>query len=81
MRYANGLNSRVDDFNAMYAFSRSLLTTLLVGTVVLLIDNYNNWRYYAVLIPSLIVVWLRCKQRGYYYAREVLNVYLKSKNS
>jgi hypothetical protein len=80
MRYANGQkDSRVDDFNAMYAFSRSLLTTVLIGTIVLLITNYDNWKYYSVLIPSLFIVWLRCKQRAYYYAREVLNVYLKMK--
>lgn len=82
MRYANGQkDSRVDDFNALYAFSRSLLTTVLIGTAILLIENYKDWRYYAVLLPALIIVWLRCKQRAYYYAREVLNVYLKLKNA
>ncbi len=82
MRYANGQkDSRVDDFNALYAFSRSLLTTVFIGTLVLLIDNYSDWRYYIILLPSLIIVWLRCKQRAYYYAREVVNVYLKSKNA
>lgn len=81
MRYANGQkDGRVDDFNAQYAFSRNLLTTILVGTVILLVDNYSDWKYYACLIPSLVIVWLRCKQRAYYYAREVLNVYLKAKN-
>lgn len=81
MRYANGQkDGRADDLNALYAFSRSLLTTILIGTIILLIENYNNWKYYACLLPSLIIVWLRCKQRAYYYAREVLNVYLKSKN-
>lgn len=80
MRYANGQKEgRADDFNALYAFSRSLLTTIFLGTVILLIENYGNWKYYVCLIPSLIVAWLRCKQRAYYYAREVLNVYLKSK--
>ena len=80
MRYSNGQSSRVDDFNAMYAFSRSLLTTLLIGTIILLINIYHDWRYYVALIPSLIIVWLRCKQRAYHYSREVLNFYLKSKN-
>ena len=79
MRHANG-NSRTDDFNAMYAFSRSLLTTVFVGTIILLIENYDNWKYYACLFPLLIMVWLRCKQRAYYYAREVLNEYLKLKD-
>lgn len=80
MRYANGKkDSRVDDFNANYAFSRVLLTTALTITSLLIFNNYNDWRYYATLIPSLIIIWLRCKQRGYYYAKEVLNEFLKSK--
>jgi len=80
MRLANGQkDTRVDDFNAMYAFSRSLLTTSIVGTPLLLIDHYQDWHYYAVLLPILCILWLRCKQRAYYYSREVLNVYLKGK--
>jgi len=80
MRYANGKkDTRVDDFNASYAFARVLLTTTLVITLLLIAKNYNDWRYYAILIPSLIIFWLRCKQRGYYYAKEVLNEFLKSK--
>jgi hypothetical protein len=82
MRNVTGLkDSRIDDFNALYAFSRSLLTTVLLGAVILLIQNYYDWRYYAVLIPALLVIWLRSKQRGYYYAREVLNEYLKKRFS
>lgn len=82
MRYGNGLkDSRIEDFNAIYAFSRALLTTVFIGTILLLIKNYYDWRYYAFLIPTLFVLWLRCKQRGYYYAREILNVYLKIKSN
>jgi len=80
MRYANQKDSRVEDFNATYAFSRSILTTVLIGGVFLLIRNYSNWEYYLLILPTLFIAWLRCKQRGYYYAREVLNVYLKLKN-
>jgi len=80
MRIANGQkDSRVDDFNAIYAFSRSLLTTVVLGAPILLIDHYQDWIYYAAMILVLFVSWLRCKQRAYYYAREVLNVYLKGK--
>ena len=82
MRYANGSkDTRVDDFNALYAFPRSLLTTVFIGTIILIFENYKDWRYYVTLIPSLLIVWLRCKQRAYYYVREVLNIYLKSKNA
>lgn len=80
MRYANGSrDSRVEDFNSMFAFSRSLLTCILIGSIVLIIQNYFDWRYYSILLPALILIWLRCKQRGYYYAKEVLDVYLRIK--
>lgn len=80
MRYSNGKkDSRVDDFNASYAFTRVLLTTILIGTIILLIQNSHELKYYFVLIPSLLIVWLRCKQRSYYYVREVLNEYLNKK--
>jgi hypothetical protein len=80
MRYANQKDSRIEDFNSAYAFSRSLLTCVLIGGAFLLIKNYNDLKIYTIIIPTIIIVWFRCKQRGYYYAREVLNVYLKIKN-
>src|SRR5438093_4617316 len=47
MRVANGQkDTRVEDFNALYAFSRTLLTTVMVGAVILLVQNYKDWRYY-----------------------------------
>jgi len=80
MRSANGeKDSRVEDFNTLYAFSRVLLTTVLLSAIALLTQHRCDWRYYMVLIPATLVIWLRCKQRGYYYAKEVLNVYLKKK--
>lgn len=79
MRYGNG-QVRADDFNALYAFSRVLLTTVLIGSIFLIVENAKNWRYYATLIPVILIIWLRCKQRAYYYAREILNCYLKAKN-
>ncbi len=79
MRTANG-NVRVDDFNASYAFARVLLTTVLFGSIFLLSQRFCDWRYWVTLVPTLFILWLRCKQRAYYYAREVLNVYLKSKS-
>ena len=82
MRYANGKkDSRVDDFNANYALSRAILTTVLISTILMLIKNYNDWRVYAITLPILFGVWLRCKQRAYYYAREILNEYHKQKSA
>jgi hypothetical protein len=81
LRNANGQkDTRIEDFNAIYAFSRTLLTTVLIGGSLILIKNYDNWKYYAVLVPLILILWLRCKQRGYYYAKEILNVYCKMNN-
>jgi hypothetical protein len=80
LRYGNQNGNRVEDFNSSYAFSRSLLTSLLIGSIFLLIRYYSKWEAYATVIPIIIIVWLRCKQRAYYYAREVLNEYLRIKN-
>lgn len=82
MRSVAGIkDSRIEDFNAMYAFSRSLLTTAVLGSAVLLFHNYSNWKYYVWLLPLVFITWLRCKQRAYYYAREVLNEYLKKERA
>lgn len=73
-------DTRVEDFNAIYAFSRTLLTTVLIGGILMLLRNYNDWKYYAVIVAIIFVFWLRCKQRAYYYAKEVLSVYCKANN-
>lgn len=78
-RYANKNGGKVEDLNASYAFARSLLTCVLIGGILFLCNNYDDWKSYSVIIPIIIIVWLRCKQRAYHYAREVLNVYLHQK--
>lgn len=76
MRETNGNPStRVQDFNAQYAFSRVLLTTLFVITIVAIIYDPCCWKSYLIIIP-LLISWNRFRERGYYYAREVLNEYL-----
>ncbi|MBW8050730.1 MAG: hypothetical protein FVQ77_10440 [Cytophagales bacterium] len=80
MRYAhNSNNQSVHDFNANYAFSRAILTTVLIFIVIVLPKHFQEPFAYCLFIPTLIIVWLRAKQRGYYYAREVLSTYLKIK--
>lgn len=79
MRKTNGnQNSRVPDFNAQYAFSRVLLTTLFFVTIIAIVYHPCDWRTYLMIIP-LLISWNRFKERGYYYAREVLNEYLNTK--
>ena len=81
MRYATPeVNSRVQDFNANYAFSRVILTTILIVGGFVIIDNPKSISSYIYTIPIILVAWYRCKQRAYYYAREVLSTYLKEKS-
>lgn len=80
MQYSNSDNStRVPDFNAQYAFSRSLLTTMIILSLIVLIqygcELISSW---FILVP-LFISWYRYKDRAYYYAREVLLVYLHKK--
>lgn len=80
MRYSNGQSNRVDDFNAIYGFSRSLLTTVIICSAIILYNHHEDYRYYLILSTLILITWLRCKQRAYYYSREVLNYYLKNNN-
>lgn len=76
-RYATpGVNIRVADFNANYAFSRVILTTMLIVSGLLIWANYSNPQIYLVTIPIIFMAWLRSKQRGFYFAKEVLRTYL-----
>ena len=74
-------NSRIQDFNETYAFSRSILTTSIIGGIFVLINNPSNILYYLCAFILIIIVWQRSKERGYYYAKEVLNQYYTDKNN
>ena len=79
MRIANSNEkSRVHDFNALYAFSRVVLTTFLLITAILIIKYPCCWKTYFIIIP-LLLAWERYRERGYYYAKEVLNEYIEYK--
>lgn len=77
MREVNGdQDSRVPDFNAYYALSRTILTTILISTILIISSYPHCWQSYLSIIV-LLICWNRYKERAYYYAREVLNEYLK----
>lgn len=81
MIFSNGdEKSRVPDFNARYAFSRVMLTIMLIISIILFCHFYDKWEVYLVLIP-LLLSWNRYREQGYYYAREVLNEYIKKKKT
>ena len=78
MRKVNGYEDcRVPAFNAQYAWSRTMLTTILIVDTLCAFRFYNEWLFWLIAITLLIISWNRFKERGYYYAREVLNEYLK----
>ena len=72
-------NSRVPDFNGHYALSRVILTTSFVAVVLVEIRFYYIWYSWVISIVLLFFAWNRYRERGYYYAREVLSEYLKTK--
>jgi hypothetical protein len=78
MRKVNGCeNSRVPAFNAQFAWSRTILTTILISSILFAIRYYDEWIFWVASVSLLLISWNRFKERGYYYAREVLNEYLK----
>ena len=80
MRMANAnKDSRVPDFNGHYALSRVILTTVIFAVIIVEIKFSYVWYSWPISIAILSLAWNRFRERGYYYAREVLNEYLKTK--
>ncbi|MET0572149.1 MAG: hypothetical protein ABWZ79_12040 [Pedobacter agri] len=48
-----GNNTKIEDFNAHYAFSRSLLTTAVFGVPFVLYQHSCDYRFYLILLPLL----------------------------
>ena len=80
MSYSNSNEkTRVPDFNAQYAFSRVMLTLVIVSAGIIMPKFYDLWWAWLITLALIILIGRRCKERGYYYAREVLIEYLKTK--
>ena len=78
MRKVNACDdSRVPVFNAQYAWSRTMLTTVLITDTLCAFRFYDEWLFWLIAVILLFISWNRFKERGYYYAREVLTEYLK----
>lgn len=77
MRNVHSLkDNRIEDFSNSYAFSRTMLTCSILSTIVVMVNNYDDWRAYLTIIVTLLF-WYRAKQRAYYYSKEVLQIYSK----
>ncbi|PXV60121.1 hypothetical protein CLV62_13141 [Dysgonomonas alginatilytica] len=70
---------RAEDFSNSYAFSRTMLTCAIISSIVIIITYYDDWRAYLA-IPVVIIFWYWAKQRGYYFAKEILQIYSKIEN-
>jgi hypothetical protein len=82
MRYANSDRfPRVQAFNESYAFSRVILTTLIFSFFLLSFRYYSSLYFWIIFSVLIVVSWQRCKERAYYYAKEVLQSYLSEKNN
>lgn len=81
MRYAfsDKSNTRVCDFNGSYAFSRSILLAIVISSLLLFTAFKEDAAFYAISVPAILISWIRSKQRGYYFSKEVLNAYLNKK--
>jgi hypothetical protein len=79
MSYSNSNEkSRVPDFNAQYAFSRSMLLLSIIVSALVILKYPTPWTV-IVCVFVIIICWNRFVERGYYYAREVLIEYIKAK--
>ena len=80
MRVVNAnQDSLVHDLNGHYALSRVVLTALIITIVIVVVNYYYIWYSWIISIAIFLLARNRYKERGYYYAREVLNEYLNKK--
>lgn len=80
MRLVNAnKDSRVPDFKCHYAFSRVIYTIVMITIVIEEIRYCCVWYSWLISISVFLIAWNRFRERGYYYAREVLNEYLRIK--
>lgn len=75
-------DTRIGQFNGTYALARSVLTSvLLLGAIGFWseVAQENVWVYTGAFLGLLFLTAYRTRQRGYYFAKEVLNTYLQQR--
>ncbi|MBL4879789.1 MAG: hypothetical protein JKX82_00560 [Oleispira sp.] len=65
-------SDRIMDFQNLYAFSRSLLTSFIILFFSLIPHFHCHLMFYLISAFLIFVLWLRAKQRAYYFVKEVL---------
>lgn len=76
---ASDTSTRVPDFNAQYAFSRVILTDVIILTVIWAVAFYGCIWFWIGAAALWEISFRRCKERGYYFAKEVLTAYIRKK--
>ncbi len=76
-------NARVAKFNGLYAYHRAMLTLVLIALAILFASmcwgTVRHWplgQQLEIMIAGiflLFIFWLRARQRGFYYVREVFS--------
>ncbi len=66
---------RVNHFLEHYILSRNILVSFLIGGITYLSFHFDL-KMLALFIVVLILLFLRTKQRNYYFAKEVISSYL-----
>jgi hypothetical protein len=64
---------RIGDMNGQYALARSILIAATISSVILGFKLYYNAWFWAITVVLVLSAWYRAKERGFYYAKEVLN--------
>lgn len=67
---------RVISFNAVYALSRAMTMSFLVSFLGSIFFKQATLQLTLILGFLTVISWLRAKQRGFYYCKEVLSMYL-----
>lgn len=82
LRYSSiSNNERIKDFNSNYALSRNLIISFIISSILLNIKYWFNIYLLLGSIAIILIIWQRAKQRGFYFAKEVLTTYLSEKTN
>ncbi|MFP4019802.1 MAG: hypothetical protein ACLFUH_11200 [Bacteroidales bacterium] len=66
---------RITDFLETYVFMRNLLISILITGIIYISFQFSILLFTIFLVASFLV-WLRTKQRNFYFCKEVIDSYL-----
>lgn len=72
-----GLSARIDKFNGNYGLNRGLAASLILIAVVVLVADYQHWKYAIILAAIAAVACARMHRFGIHCARELFVQFLE----